>query len=93
VNRARLLAEPGEDLDKVIDATHGVRHAERAEFWPPKPAPAAKTAAPATAKPATPAKPAAPKPAAASPAPAAAQPPKKKSLLTRLRSAVRDQRS
>ncbi|WP_250562029.1 glycosyltransferase [Sphaerisporangium fuscum] len=37
VNRARLLAAPGEDLDEVIGQTHGVRRGEAAEFWPAKP--------------------------------------------------------
>ncbi|GAA3835984.1 hypothetical protein GCM10022226_67190 [Sphaerisporangium flaviroseum] len=34
VNRARLLVSPGEDLDEVIEQTHGVRHGMAAEFWP-----------------------------------------------------------
>ncbi|GLX00098.1 glycosyltransferase [Microtetraspora sp. NBRC 16547] len=33
VNRARLLASPGEPLESVVDLTHGVRHAEPAQFW------------------------------------------------------------
>jgi hypothetical protein len=35
VNRARLLAGPGEDLADVIERTHGVRRGVAAEFWPP----------------------------------------------------------
>ncbi|MFO7249785.1 MAG: glycosyltransferase family A protein [Actinomycetes bacterium] len=92
VNRARLLAAPGEDLDAVIDATHGVRRAPMAEFWPPKPAPAAaaKPSA-AAAQPKAPAKPAAPK-AADRPAEGAAgdAAPRRRSLLTRLRGTLRD---
>ncbi|GGK85754.1 hypothetical protein Sme01_38950 [Sphaerisporangium melleum] len=34
VNRARLLAAPGEALDQVIERTHGVRRAPAAKFWP-----------------------------------------------------------
>jgi GT2 family glycosyltransferase len=80
VNRARLLAAPGDDLDEVVDATHGVRHAEMKDFWtPPKPA-------------ASPAKPPAPKKPAEQPKPPAAPAdaaPRKRSLLTRLRGNLR----
>ncbi|MET8139322.1 glycosyltransferase [Sphaerisporangium sp. NPDC005288] len=37
VNRARLLAGPGDDLDAVIERTHGVHRAPAAKFWPPAP--------------------------------------------------------
>lgn len=70
VNRARLLAGPEEDLDAVLDQTHGVRRVAAAEFWEePKPAP----------KPA-------PRPAetAAAP-PAAAAPARRRSWFGRLR--------
>lgn len=36
--RARLLADPGDDLDDIIDTTHGVRHVPPDRYWP-KPAP------------------------------------------------------
>ncbi|MEU9886591.1 glycosyltransferase [Sphaerisporangium sp. NPDC051011] len=35
-NRARLLAGPGEDLDDVIEQTHGVRRCPSSDFWPPE---------------------------------------------------------
>ncbi|MBO3744582.1 glycosyltransferase [Streptosporangiaceae bacterium NEAU-GS5] len=41
LNRARLLADAGDELDSVIEATHGVRHADAAEFWPSAREPAA----------------------------------------------------
>ncbi|MEU8267480.1 glycosyltransferase family 2 protein, partial [Sphaerisporangium sp. NPDC049002] len=34
LNRARLLAAPGEDLAEVIERTHGVRRGEAGRFWP-----------------------------------------------------------
>ncbi|MFC4589212.1 glycosyltransferase [Sphaerisporangium corydalis] len=35
VNRARLLAAPGEDLAEVIEQVYGVRRGAASEFWPP----------------------------------------------------------
>ncbi|GAA1635179.1 hypothetical protein GCM10009733_035340 [Nonomuraea maheshkhaliensis] len=34
LGRAVLLSGPGDDLDAVIDATHGVRHEPPDRFWP-----------------------------------------------------------
>ncbi|MDA0635616.1 glycosyltransferase [Nonomuraea sp. MCN248] len=34
LGRALLLARPGEDLDAIIDATHGVRHVTPDRYWP-----------------------------------------------------------
>ncbi|MCW2882949.1 MAG: glycosyltransferase-like protein [Sphaerisporangium sp.] len=39
LNRARLLAAPGEDLAEVIEQTHGVRRGAAADFWPAGPRP------------------------------------------------------
>jgi len=32
--RAWLLADPGDELDEIIETTHGVRHAAPDRFWP-----------------------------------------------------------
>lgn len=41
--RARLLAGPGDDLDEIIETTHGVRLADPARYWPPPPQNGTKT--------------------------------------------------
>ena len=84
MGRALLLTTPGEDLDKIIQTTHGVRHESPDRYWPP----------------AAPPKPAAQKPQdspAPSAKPAAAKPPivtmptsaEERTLLGRLKSALR----
>jgi GT2 family glycosyltransferase len=100
VNRALLLAAPGQDLDEIIDRTHGVRRVPDADLTPPaKPAPAKPASAKTTAAKPTPAEPvpAKPAPAQAKPpaageqGPAKAEDPRsgKKSLADRLRGAIR----
>ncbi|MFC4534434.1 glycosyltransferase [Sphaerisporangium dianthi] len=80
VNRARLLAGPGEELAEVIERTHGVRRAPAAKFWPPSPSAAGPAAASASAGPAA---------ASASAGSAAASGPEGKKLVKRLRTALR----
>ncbi|NUR84300.1 MAG: glycosyltransferase [Nonomuraea sp.] len=70
--RAELLAEPCDDVDEIIDTTHGVRHVAPDRFWP------AATPAPAQAS-------AQEKPAI----PPAPTPEEERTLLRRLRSALR----
>ncbi|MEV0618081.1 glycosyltransferase [Nonomuraea sp. NPDC050404] len=73
LGRAALLTEPGDDLDEIIETTHGVRHEPPDRYWP----------APTQPEPVTiPAPP--PAPAPASPV----ETPEKK-LLRRLKSALR----
>ncbi|GII91251.1 glycosyltransferase [Sinosporangium siamense] len=65
LNRARLLAAPGDDLREIVDATHGIRRSQASDYWPAprRPVPAAAESA-------------APERDAAKPAPSgAAQPP------------------
>ncbi|MDH2428106.1 glycosyltransferase [Sphaerisporangium sp. TRM90804] len=94
VNRARLLAGPGEDLTEVVAQTHGVRRAQAAEFWPPAPqrgdaASSARRAAaapqdqPAAGRGGT--APQAPGPASAAPASSRSA---RDALMSRLRSAI-----
>ncbi|MFI9553279.1 glycosyltransferase [Nonomuraea endophytica] len=79
--RAVLLAGVSDDLDAVIEQTHGVRHADPARYWPPPPLPEAPPTA-ATPKPAS-----APEPVQISAVPAV--PAEEKTLLNRLKSALR----
>ncbi len=73
--RAALLADdPRDDLDAIIDTTHGVRHAPPDRYWPK---PAAQQAPPATAP--------APEPFAATEPAATGE----RGLLGRLKSALR----
>ncbi|MFI6319932.1 glycosyltransferase [Nonomuraea sp. NPDC050556] len=45
--RARLLGDPDDDVDRIIEVTHGVRHADPARYWPaPRPAEAPKPVEP-----------------------------------------------
>ncbi|MFC4011760.1 glycosyltransferase family 2 protein [Nonomuraea purpurea] len=37
LGRAVLLADPGDDLDEIIETTHGVRHEPPDRFWPAPP--------------------------------------------------------
>ncbi|GII75142.1 hypothetical protein Sru01_01240 [Sphaerisporangium rufum] len=94
VNRARLLAAPGEDLDQVIEQTHGVVREQARRFWP---APAGDTRpdAPAPAQTGTPA-PRRAEPDADDPGPpgegdtrAAAPHPSARRLVGRLRTVLR----
>ncbi|WP_327087054.1 glycosyltransferase [Nonomuraea sp. NBC_01738] len=49
VGRALLLGGPGDDLDAIIEATHGVREGDAARYWPPAPE-AASPSAPAASE-------------------------------------------
>ncbi|GGO73676.1 glycosyltransferase [Nonomuraea cavernae] len=73
LGRAHLLAAPDDDLDAVIATTHGVRHVPPERYWPP--------AAPAAATTAT--------PAVTVPVAAAPEEPVERTLLGRLKSALR----
>ncbi|MEU7001281.1 glycosyltransferase [Nonomuraea sp. NPDC046570] len=77
--RALHLAGPAADLDDVIASTHGVRHADPDRYWPP-PAPPAAPPAPTAAPSVAAVKPDAPRPA---------QVPTERTLLKRLKSALR----
>lgn len=89
LGRALLLAEPGEDLDEIIATTHGVRHVAPDRYWPPAPA---GTAAPAASS-AGQARPTMAAPTAAKAAPVTVPDTvgqeAERSLLGRLKSALR----
>jgi GT2 family glycosyltransferase len=92
VNRARLLAAPGEDLTEVVEQTYGVRRGEAAEFWPPaqRAKPSAEGADRAGAKPATGQPPDEAAPAVSGrPARKAPSGPAREKLVGRLRTALR----
>lgn len=74
LGRAVLLTEPGDDLDEVIDTTHGVRHEPPDRFWP----------APAQPEPVT-----IPAPVKVAVEPPVTVEPPEKTLLRRLKSALR----
>ncbi|HUR02523.1 MAG TPA: glycosyltransferase [Nonomuraea sp.] len=86
MGRALLLTAPGEDLDKIIQTTHGVRHEAPDRYWPPA-APPKPAAQKPLDSPAASTKPAAPKPPIVTiPTSEAAE---ERTLLGRLKSALR----